>query len=92
MNSTAKPNMTWDARFAISGKYLTGDFSYSINMSSYRNKRDIIEAIGEPLSSMYRAYESTGEKWQPVPDENCLCLKFRADDWEIIVPPGDRII
>lgn len=73
---------------SISGKYLTGDFSYSINMSSYRNKRDIIEAIGEPLSSMYRAYESTGEKWQPVPDENCLCLKFRADDWEIIVPPG----
>lgn len=72
---------------AITGRYLTGDYSYSINMTGYRNQTYLIESLGEPLSSMYQAYLDTGNKWQPVPDEYCMCLKYSSDDWEIITPP-----
>lgn len=71
----------------INGKYMTGDFSISMNMSYLRSHQEIIEYIPEPLESMYREFENTREQWQPVPDEYAICLKFRYEDFESIVPP-----
>ncbi len=72
---------------SINGRFMTGDYSFAINMSGYRQKTYLIEAMGEPLTSMYQAYQTTGEKWQAVPAEYCLCLKYNVDDWEVVVPP-----
>ena len=53
----------------ISGKYFTGDFSFSVDMSNYKKYEDIIEFLGEPLSTMYSAYGGDNtKKWQPMPD------------------------
>lgn len=41
----------------ISGKYFTGDFSFSVDMSNYKKIEDILEFLGEPLLSMYKAYD-----------------------------------
>ena len=72
----------------ISGYYNTGDFSFDMDMSYFRSKQELLEYWGEPFQSMYKAYESEGNsgKWQPMPDENAICLKARAEDWETIVP------
>lgn len=71
----------------ISGKYFTGDFSFSVDMSNYKKYEDVIEYLGEPLSSMYRAYGGDNKnKWQPMPDEYALCTKSRVESWETIVP------
>ena len=71
----------------IAGKYSTGDYSFAIDMSYFRSRKEILEYIPDPLQSMYNAYESDGQKWQLVPDINCLCLKFRSEDWETVLPP-----
>lgn len=71
----------------ISGKYFTGDFSFSVDMSNYKRYEDIIEFLGEPLTSMYKAYGGDNKnKWQPMPDEYALCTKSRMESWETIVP------
>ena len=72
----------------ISGKYFTGDFSYSVDMSYYKKYEYLIEYLGEPLSSMYSAYGGDNAKrWQPMPDEYALCTKYRLESWETICPP-----
>ncbi len=71
----------------ISGKYLTGDFSFSVDMSQYKRYEDIIEFLGEPLTTMYRAYGGNNKnKWQPMPDEFAICTKARIENWETVVP------
>ena len=72
----------------ISGKYFTGDFSFSVDMSAYKKYEYLIDYLGEPLSSMYSAYGGDNAKrWQPMPDEYALCTKFRLESWETICPP-----
>ena len=71
----------------IDGKYMTGDFSISMNMSYIRSHQELLEYLPEPLESMYREFENTRQQWQPVPDEYAICLKFRYEDYESIVPP-----
>lgn len=72
----------------ISGMYQTGDFSFSVDMSYFRSRQTLLEMLGDPFQSMYRAYESGGNnaKWQPMPDEYAVCLKARAEDWETVLP------
>lgn len=72
----------------ITGVYASGDFSFHMDMSYFRQRQTILEAWGEPFQSMYGAYEAdtTGGKWQPMPDEYAICLKARAEDWETVVP------
>ncbi len=71
----------------ISGKYFTGDFSFYVDMSNYKKFEDVIEFLGEPLTTMYRAYGGDSKnKWQPMPDEYALCTKSRLESWETIVP------
>lgn len=71
----------------ISGKYFTGDYSFSVDMSNYKKYEDIIEGLGEPLSSMYSAYGgNNSNKWQQMPDEYALCTKARVESWETVCP------
>lgn len=71
----------------ISGKYFSGDFSFYVDMSNYKKYEDILEFLGEPLTSMYKAYGGDSKKkWQPMPDEYALCMKARIESWETIVP------
>ena len=72
----------------ISGVYSTGDFAASMDMTYFRSRQYELEAWGEPFQSMYRAYESdtTAGRWQPIPDEYCVCLKARPEDWETVLP------
>jgi hypothetical protein len=71
----------------ISGKYFTGDFSFYVDMSNYKKYEDVLEFLGEPLSSMYKAYGGNNKnKWQPMPDEYAICTKSRAESWETVVP------
>ena len=72
----------------ISGKYFTGDFSFSVNMSYFKKHEYLIEYLGEPLSTMYNAYGgNSADQWQPMPDEYALCTKYRLESWETICPP-----
>ena len=72
----------------INGKYFTGDFSYSVDMSYYKKHEYLIDYLGEPLSSMYKAYGGdNANRWQPMPDEYALCTKYRLESWETVCPP-----
>lgn len=71
----------------IAGKYTTGDYSFAIDMSYFRSHQELLEYLPDPLQTMYNAYQSDNQKWQLVPDINCLCLKFRSEDWETVLPP-----
>lgn len=71
----------------ISGKYFTGDYSFYVDMSKYKKFEDVLEFLGDPLQSMYKAYGGDSKnKWQPMPDEYALCTKSRVESWETIVP------
>ena len=71
----------------ISGKYFTGDYSFSVDMSKYKKYEDVLEYLGDPLQSMYKAYGGDSKnKWQSMPDEYALCTKSRVETWETIVP------
>jgi hypothetical protein len=71
----------------ISGKYFTGDYSFSVDMSKYKKYEDILKFLGDPLESMYKAYGGDSKnKWQPMPDEYALCTKSRVESWETVVP------
>lgn len=70
----------------IAGVYSSGDFSYAMDMTYFRSRQFELEAWGEPFTTMYKEYESTKEKYQLMPDEYCICLKARPEDWETIVP------
>lgn len=71
----------------IQGKYYTGDFSFAMNMEYFRKYPELLEFWGEPFSSMYKEYEKTGEKWISMQKEYSACFKFRAEDWQIVLPP-----
>lgn len=72
----------------ITGKYFSGDYSFSVDMSYYKKHEYLIEYLGEPLSSMYNAYGGdNAKKWQPMPDEYALCTKYRVESWETVCPP-----
>lgn len=71
----------------IDGKYMTGDFAISMDMTYLRSRQELIEYIPEPFDAMYKEYLRTNQKWQPVPDEHAICLKYRYEDYETILPP-----
>ncbi len=73
----------------IDGRYMTGDFSFAIDMSKYRgiNKQATIEFLGSPLKEMYAEYQRTNQKWIHVPDEYAVCFKFRSDLWDLAISP-----
>ena len=77
----------------IQGKYFTGDFAFSVNMSYFKKHEYLIEYLGEPFDSMYRAYGgNSANQWQPMPDEYALCTKYRTESWETICPPYSGLL
>ena len=76
----------------ISGIYSDCSFAFSMDVTYFRSKQYELEAYGEPFVSMYRAYESTGVKYQPMPDEYSVCLKSRPEDWETVLPIASGLL
>lgn len=72
----------------VTGIYPAGDLAFDMDMTYFSRKQDILEMWGEPFISMYNAYNGVNDqRWQPMPDENCLCLKINIEDWETPIPP-----
>lgn len=71
----------------ISGKFMTGDFSYLFDASWLRSRPELVEYIPDPFKKIWDEYQRTNERWQMIPPEMQVCMKFRAEDYELIVPP-----
>lgn len=74
----------------IDGRYLSGDFSFCIDMSKWRSqqRQALIEWIGEPLSSMWKEYNSSrNNKWVHCPEEYAGCFKFNSEFIDLVLPP-----
>lgn len=79
----------------IDGQYMTGDFSYSVDILRLaRNKqwKVAIEFLGEPFESMIKEAETQKLKWINMPDKYCVCLKYDTKDINIVIPPLARIM
>lgn len=79
-----------DADFCkVTSIYPNGDLGFDMDMSYFSTRQEQLELWGEPFASMYKEYEKdrTNGKWQPMPDEHCVCLKVNIDDWELPLPP-----
>ena len=72
----------------ISGTYQTGDFAFSMNMTYFQQRQELIEYWGSPFKEMWNEYQkdTTNGKWQLVPDKYAICLKARPEDWDLVVP------
>lgn len=70
----------------IVGVWETGDFAFHIDMTYFKKNSELVEYLGEPITSMYKQYERDGNRWQLAPPEYSLCLKANAADFETIVP------
>lgn len=79
----------------LGGFYQSGDFGFYMDMSYFTGSRnELLELWGEPFQSMYNAYlkDTTNGKFQPMPDENCICLKADPHDWKTIAPPFSGLL
>lgn len=72
----------------VTGTYGDGSLAFDMDMSYFSKHTEQLEFWGEPFKSMWSAYQndSIEGKWQPMPDENCVCLKVNLDDMEIPLP------
>ncbi len=71
----------------ISGKFMTGDFSYVFDASWLRNRQELLEYLPDVFQEVWDNYVKTNERWQVIPPEMQVCMKFRSEDYELIVPP-----
>lgn len=64
-------------------------YGFAIDMSKWRSaqRQQLIEWLGEPLTSMWKEYETTGIKYVHVPAEYSMVLKFHTDLMDAIIPP-----
>ena len=76
----------------IGGVYdgiFAGSYFYAIDMTYFKGTNEyLLEYLGEPFESMYRAYGGDSKnKWQIVPEQYSVCLKYCTEDWQTICPP-----
>lgn len=71
----------------INGVFKDGSFSAVMDMTFFNKYKELLEYWGAPFDQMYKDYERENQKWQPIPEEYCVCLKARAEDWETVIPP-----
>ena len=78
----------------IDGRYMTGEFSYSVDMSKWESesKRKLAGWLGEPLVSMLRQHDETRERWIHMDDKYGAAFKFNSDRPQIIIPPHAAIL
>lgn len=73
----------------VDGIYSDGSLGFSMDMSYFTNRQEQLNYYGDPFISMYKAYQkdTTNGKYQPIPDENCFCIKINIDDPTLPFPP-----
>lgn len=73
----------------IDGMYNTGDFSFKFDMTYWRSRQEQMELIGEPWTSMWKTYQADvrNNRWLSLPDKYAFAIKFRSEDYDIVVPP-----
>ena len=71
----------------IQGIFPNGNFAFAMDMSYFKRNKELLDIWGEPFTSMQKEYEKTGVKYVLCPQEYSVCLKFRAEDTEMILPP-----
>ena len=76
----------------IDGIYPDGSFSFAMDMTYFRSRQFELEAWGEPFQSMYRAYESSGIKYQTMLPEYSVMLKSRPEDWQTVLPIASGLL
>lgn len=90
-NSTSYPSLFFlplnPEYCKVQGVWNDGTFSYAFDMSFFTKNQEFLELWGEPFESMWKEYQSSGSKWITMPQEYSVCLKFRAEDWETVIPP-----
>lgn len=69
------------------GFWSDGSFAYAMDMSYFKKNKELLEIWGDPFQSLYNEYESDNIKWKVMPQEYSVCLKFRAEDTELILSP-----
>lgn len=78
-------------RCRLRAQYPTGDFSFALDMTYFNSTTNklLIEAWGEPFTTMWQEYEAdkVNHRWVVVPDEYCACFKYRSYDWQTILSP-----
>ena len=73
----------------ITGVYDTGDYAFDMDMSYFQSRQELLELWGEPFQSMWKEYQSdtVNNRYVPMPDENCICLKVNTDNYKVPIPP-----
>lgn len=71
----------------LQGYWENGTYAYVMDMSFFNKHKDLLEFWGEPFTSLYREYENDNIRWKLMPQKYSVCLKFRTEDPEIILPP-----
>ena len=71
----------------IQGLWPNGTFAYAMDMTFFKKNKDLLDLWGEPFVSLYREYERDGVRYKIMPQKWSVCLKFRVEDPETILPP-----
>lgn len=71
----------------IQGLWQNGTYAYVMDMTFFKKYKDLLELWGEPFATLYRQYENTNVRWQLMPQKWSVCLKFRVEDPETLLPP-----
>jgi len=72
----------------IVGVESDGSYAAVMDMTYWRSYEEIVELIGDPISSMYSAYGGDNNKrYQPIPSEYSVVIKYDSYDWENSLPP-----
>lgn len=71
----------------IQGLWENGTFAYAMDMSFFKKNKDLLELWGEPFTDLYAEYEKDNIRWKIMPQKWSVCLKFRVEDPEIVLPP-----
>ena len=73
----------------IDGRYMTKEFSYSLDMSKWRSAQrlELAEWLGSPITDMIDEYKRTGVKWVHMDDKYGAAFKFNSDRPDLIISP-----
>ena len=66
-----------------------GSLCFAFDMSYFKGVNEyLLEYWGEPFESLYREYGgNNANRWQIIPEQYSVCLKYSIEDWQTLVPP-----
>lgn len=73
----------------IAGVYGDGSLAFWMDMTYFQKNADYLEYWGEPFQTMWKEYQkdTMNNRYQPMPEEHCVCLKVDMTDWQNPIPP-----